>query len=94
MGKRIFRVRLDIEAEIELDDHVIDVVDDEWRSMLYQLYTPEDIAQHIAYNLVRGSRLSMLDGWVDQSDENAILVDEDWYFIEATEIKNVEEVGG
>jgi len=59
---------------IELDEKVIDVVDDEWRSQLYNLETPEDIAEHVAYNLIQGSRLSQLDGWADQPDENARIV--------------------
>lgn len=59
---------------VELDEKVINVVDDEWRSRLYNLETPEDIAGHIAYNLVQGLRLSQLDGWADQPDENARIV--------------------
>ena len=53
---------------------MIDVVDDEWRKVLYALHTPEDIAAHIAYNMVvNHSNLSSLDGWADQPDENAWL---------------------
>lgn len=87
MGKRQFEVTFEGTARIELDDEVIKVVDDEWRSGLYDLYTPEDIAEHIAYNLVINRRkLSCLDGWADQPDENAsVLYKPDWY-MEATEI--------
>ena len=72
MGKRKFIVSMNFAVPIELDDHVIEVVDDEWRKSLYDLHTPEDIAQHIAYNMVvNHAQLSMLDGWADQPDSNA-----------------------
>ena len=83
MSKRSFQVTFRFEVEIELDDKVIDVVDDEWRSQLYDLYTPEDIAEHIAFNLVINQwGLSTLDGWADQPDENAKLIDDGREFIE------------
>jgi len=80
MGKRRFRVEFSGDAIIEIDDAVIDAVDDEWRAVFYDLYTPEDIAEHIAYNLiVNHARLSMLDGWADKDDSLARLVEEpDW----------------
>lgn len=84
MTKRIFMVKIEIEVELELDQSVIDAVDDEWRGIFYSdLKTEEDIAGHIATNLVRGFSLSHLDGWADQSDSNAIIVDEEW----STEVK-------
>ena len=77
MSKRSFEVSFEFDAMIELDDNVIDVVDDEWRSQLYDLHTPEDIAEHIAFNLViNNGKLSSLDGWADQPDDNAKLIDD------------------
>jgi len=100
MGKRRFKLHFGIYgepvdvAEIELDDAVIDVVDDEWRSVFYNLRTPQAIAEHIGFNLiVNRARLSMLDGWADQPDENArVLVwpDLDEWDIEAEEIEGEE----
>ncbi len=79
MGKRTFTVRVSCIATLELDDAVIDVVDDEWRKKFYKLRTPKHIAEHITYNrVVNGARLSHLDGWADQDDDNAVLRDEDW----------------
>jgi len=78
---RRFEVGIHTYVEIELDDAVINVVDDEWRSQLYNLKTPEEIAEHVAYNLViNKAHLSQLDGWVDQPDENAKLISKepDW----------------
>jgi|WetSurSiteA1Bulk_404760.scaffolds.fasta_scaffold65266_3 hypothetical protein len=63
------------DAEIELDQKVIDAVTDEWRSVFYNLHTPEQIAEHIAFNLfVNNSRLSSLDGWADLSDDMAVII--------------------
>ena len=48
------------------------------REVVSNLRTPESIAEHIACNLIRGARLSMLDGWADQPDGNAKMTVEDW----------------
>ena len=54
------------EGIIELDNEVIKVVDDEWRSKFYNLITPQDIAEHIAFNIVVNHlELPMLDGFAD-----------------------------
>ena len=54
---------------IEIDNHLIEIVDDEWRSVLYDLKTPEDIAAHLGYNFFvnRIRSLSRLDGWAGHS---------------------------
>lgn len=80
MAKRRFNVTLTGYAYIELDDDVIDVVDEEWRGCFYNLHSAEQIAQHIAYNLIVNEvPLSILDGWADQPDSNArILEFVDW----------------
>jgi hypothetical protein len=71
-NKRKFEIEMTVTATIELDNEVIDVVDDKWRSQLYNLRTPEEIARHIAYNMVANqANLSSIDGWADQSDDNA-----------------------
>jgi len=72
---RKFRVTFEGSVDIELADQVIDVVDDGWRKLFYPLYTPEEIAGHIAYNLaINRTELSHLDGWADQPDENAKII--------------------
>jgi hypothetical protein len=71
---RTFEIKLTIYATLVLNDKVIDVVDDEWRDSLYNLYTPEDIAEHIGRNFIlNADHLSSLDGWADQPDSNAHL---------------------
>jgi hypothetical protein len=85
--KRQFRIKFEGEAIIEVDQKAIDVVDDEWREHLYNLTTPLDIAEHIGYNLViNNANLSQLDGWADQTNDLAKIVDEpDW----ETEIEEI-----
>jgi len=95
--KRKFKVTFDGaggyegDAIIELDQTVIDVVDDDWRASLYPLYTPADIAEHIAYNLiVNNARLTELDGWANLSDDMARVIqypDEVYDELDAEEIE-------
>jgi hypothetical protein len=81
MAKRKFNVTICVDVEIELDDAVINAVDDEWRKSLYDLKTPQDIANHIAYNMIINNwKLSHLDGWADQPDDNAKILMQDYYF--------------
>ena len=80
MGKRRLKLHFSIYGEyvdsavIELDDAVIEAVDDAWRSTFFynNLRTPERIAAHVGYNLIINDlSLSQMDGWADQPDENA-----------------------
>jgi hypothetical protein len=88
MGKRRFSVSFSGSVVIDLDDAVIEAVDDEWRSQFYTLKTPEEIAEHIVFNMVANKwPLSYLDGWADQPDENAELVEPpEWGTFKAEEI--------
>lgn len=82
---RKFEVTYTIYSTLTLDDEVIDVVDDEWRKQLYNLHTPEEIAEHVGRNLIFGRELSSLDGWANQPNSNAdIYIDNE--DIEAKEI--------
>ena len=86
MAKKKFTVTFNVTAEIELDEQVISVVDDEWCSQLYSLRDNSDIAEHIAYNMVKNNAcLSQLDGWTDQPDSNAKLLSEKWELDEVEE---------
>jgi len=69
-------------VEIEIDEQLLaGVLTDEWRDRFYQLWTAEDVAGHLAYNLAQDRRLSSLDGFADQDEDRArvlhIEVDED-----------------
>lgn len=87
MAKRIFEIELRGTARIELDDAVIDRVDDDFRSSLYNLHGAQEIAEHVGYNLiVNGGRLSIMDGWADMDNDNArVLGVVDWT-TEASEV--------
>lgn len=97
MGKKRFELTFSMYGEnidtavIELDDAVIEAVDDNWRAQFYKIFTQEAIAVHVGDNLIiNHARLSMLDGWADQPDENArVLVwpTLDQWDIEAREVK-------
>lgn len=72
-----FKITYTTYATLELDDEVINAVNDDWRSTFYNLFSPEEIAEHVGRNLILGARLSMLDGFADQSDSSAKLTLED-----------------
>jgi|WetSurMetagenome_2_1015567.scaffolds.fasta_scaffold1711879_2 hypothetical protein len=85
---RRFEIEIHGTAIIELDEKVIDVVDDVWRSQLYDLYTPEEIAAHVAFNMiVNHLQLSSMDGWADQPSKNATLVRDPEFDLECKEMK-------
>ena len=89
MGKRIFELEFFGTARIELDDAVIEAVDDEWRSALYDLYTAEEIAEMVGRCMIcHQTPLSHLDGWADQPDSNAkVLRFPNWETTEVWEVK-------
>lgn len=75
MADRKFRISMTIDCDIILDEDVINRVDDEWRSQFYNLTSANDVAEHIAYNLVvNNARLSQLDGWADMKDLQAAII--------------------
>ena len=85
---RIFEIEFEGHAIIELDDEVIDAVDDEWRSALYPLYTPEEIAEHIGYNFViNNAELTYLDGWAHLKDSQAKMISKEISDIRAVELQ-------
>lgn len=87
MAKRTFEVKLEKFITLELDDAVIDVTKtEEFKKQAYNFQTVEEVAKHIGYNMViNGSSLSNLDGWADQPDSNAKIIDESPWEAEATE---------
>ena len=58
------RVRLRIEDAV-----INDVLTDEWRADFYPLHNPQQVADHIGYNLLVNHReVSSLDGFADRED--------------------------
>ena len=86
-GKRRFNVTVTCHVELEVDQAVIDAVDEGWRKKFYSdMRTPEEIAGHIAFNMVRGDRpLDHIDGFADQPRESGIIMHSEWDY-EAEEI--------
>ena len=64
------------DRKIEIDDIVIDAVDDSWRKTFYNFTTPQQIADHIAFNMiVNDLKLSDIDGFANLSDDLVSLVE-------------------
>ncbi len=74
-----------VSTTLKINPAVFEQVDDEWRSMFYNLETPSEIVEHITYNLLRGVTLSQMDGFADLPDEYAVLVGEVDYELDSVE---------
>ncbi len=62
------------EGSIELDNKVIANVDDSWRTLFYDFNTPQQVAEHLAFNMiVNDLKLSGIDGFANLPDEMATL---------------------
>ena len=80
-------VQFNTSVVIDIAPEVINAVDDKWRSQFYQLKTPEDIAEHIAYNMIiNNAKLSQLDGWADKSDSKSKIIEYPKWFLHAVKI--------
>ena len=74
--KRRFLVPIYVEIAIE-ERLLTDVLTDEWRHNFYPLAAAPEVASHLAYNLIQGRRLQSLDGFADQPEEAARILDID-----------------
>jgi len=63
-----------VSTTVKINPVVFSQVDDEWRSMFYNLDTPSKVIEHIAYNLLQGFKLSQIDGFANLPDEYAVLI--------------------
>jgi len=87
MAKRTFVVDFEGSIIIELDDNVIKVVDDEWRKQMFDIRTPEEIAQHVAFNMVANRLdLEQIDGWANLPNDRARIVEESGWVMTTREI--------
>ena len=73
-----FRCMVSCQMEIEISDVVIAAVDDDWRGQFYKLRTPQEIANHIAFNIAQGCSLSEIDGFANLDDKEVRVISEDW----------------
>jgi len=73
-------------ARIAIEESVFPaVLTDEWRKHFYPFHTPEDVAQHLALNLVQGRLMRELDGFADQPEDDVVVGDIE--SIDATELR-------
>lgn len=63
-------------VEINVDQRLLDgVLTAEWRGHFYgDVKTAEDVADHLAFNMIQDRRLSSLDGFADQPEDRALIV--------------------
>jgi len=65
-----------MECSIAIEESVFPaVLTDEWRRVFYPLRTPDEVAEHLAFNLVQGHPIEHLDGFADQAGDAAIVGD-------------------
>lgn len=61
---------------VDVDDRLFkSVLTDEWRKTMYDFYSREDVAGHIAFNMMRGCSLNDIDGYCDQPKGRAKLIE-------------------
>ena len=88
--KHRFRVTVSRMVEIEFNASIMP--DDEWRKHFYSsIQTPQDLAEHLAFNYVVNGveKLTDLDGFADQKDSYASFRYDDYglWDIESREIQ-------
>lgn len=75
MSKRRYHVEVTVTAVLEVDDEVVESVDEEWLETFYPLASEHEVAEHLAYNLLKGEDLSTIDGFAQFKDDQAVLKD-------------------
>jgi hypothetical protein len=74
-----------VSTTVKINPVVFSHVDDEWRSMFYNLVTPSEVIEHIAYNLLQGFKLSQMDGFANFPDEYDVLIGSVDYELDSVE---------
>lgn len=84
---RRFGVTVSMFVDLEIEDGVLDVVDQEWRSKFYNLDSEARVLQYLAYHLiVDGKPLSEVVGWTDHADHQVSISDS---FVEEIHIEEI-----
>jgi hypothetical protein len=77
--RRHFLVEMTVSVELEVAETVFEqVLTDEWRGQFYPLHSRDDLVEHLAFNLLKGHRLSMLDGFANLADDLVVMSSADW----------------
>jgi len=76
MKKRRYEIQVLVTATVEVDERVFEeTLTEEWRKTFYPLLNREEVVEHVAYNLLRGSELSTLDGFAHFRDDDVSVRD-------------------
>jgi len=74
-GTKKFSARVTIDVDIEVSKSVLKTAQSKsWRETFYNFKTDDEVAAHLAYNLVRGAALSQLDGFANRDDSEAAVI--------------------
>lgn len=69
------RFVVEFAVTIDVSQDIIDVAtSEEWRKTYYNLVLPEQVAEFLAYNLMRNIELAQLDGFADRANNEAVHV--------------------
>ncbi len=86
--KRTFIVPLEVKIEVSSDLLEQISTDAQWQDLFYPLRSPEAVAQHLAFNLVQGRSIHLLDGFADRRSTDAEILGIDFCTsIDTEEIK-------
>ena len=81
-----FVVEIVVRAEIEISEELLNsVLTDEWRQSFYNLTTPAQVAEHLAFNLAQERPIESLDGFADRKRED-VKFDVSWDVESSTEL--------
>jgi len=78
-GRKKIKVGFNVTCMIEVDEAILeDAMSEEFAKDFYRFDTEQAVAEHLAYNMLRGASLSTLDGFAQFHDDKAKLTDENW----------------
>ena len=77
--KRKYEVQVTVTATLEIDDEVLaETLTKDWQDYMFPISRREDAVEHIAFNMLRGANLSIIDGYAHRRDDQARVSDVDW----------------
>jgi len=70
MNMKKYNIAFRVEMDLEIHEDVIERgLSQEFKDSFYEFNDENDVAEHIAYNIIGGSTLSMIDGFADMPNE-------------------------
>lgn len=71
------RVTVDYVLDVR-DDLVAEVMTPDWQSNFFKLNDGQAVAEHVAFNLARGDKLTNIDGFAQRDESDVLVVSENW----------------